>query len=357
MQLKKQFGRLATWIVLLALLSIALPGAALAQGPTGSTPDAPLLPSSTSRHLDIGGQDWYAFSTAGADRDGAVSHVLITLNTIPDGSATFKVWTAEGLRELATEDPDHPVNAMGEGTKLEYQDGALTLDRYGGALVWHNGFRFGGTFYVQVGQVGDKASDYLLTITGDDIWFPAHAKAAETEPIAAATDGAQQAQGMDSASTQTSRAIPAVVNPAIPASIVPGSGMDTAMTPAGQWETIQPGTQQWYAIKFPGVRNDEDQLNVEVELAAAPTGGAKFTVWTADRLALRAASSNPDEDAPPVGSGTVQSYEDGGQTLSRHGGNLFWSGDAAVGGTVYVVVETSRSTPAQYSLSYKIVQR
>jgi hypothetical protein len=346
MQFRKRFDRLALGVALLMLVSFATPALAFAQGPSGSSPDAPLLPSSVAKHLDIGGQDWYAFSTAGAIGDNTPSHVLITLNAVPDGSATFKVWTAEGLRQLATEDPDHPVNAMGEGTKLEYQDGSRTLDRYGGALVWHNGFRFGGTFYVQVGQTGDTASDYLLTITGDDIWFPANAQAADSE-----------AMSMSEESRQASRALPAVVNPDIPVNIVPGSGMDTAMTPAGQWETIQPGTQQWYAIQLPGARNDEDQSNVEVELAAVPNGGAKFTVWTADRLAKRAASSNPDEDAPPVGAGTVMSFEDGGRIVNRNGGNLFWSGDATVGGTIYLVVETTRSTPAQYMLNYKIVHR
>ena len=85
----------------------------------GSAPNAPLAVSAQMRHLDVGGQDWYAFTTAGADSNNNPSHVLIVLHAVPDGSATFKVWTAEGLREKATEDSGHPVYAMGEGTKLD----------------------------------------------------------------------------------------------------------------------------------------------------------------------------------------------------------------------------------------------
>ena len=175
--LSKQFNRFALGVVLVLLVGLMTPALSLA---AGSSPDAPLAVSAQMRHLDVGGQDWYAFTTAGADSNNNPSHVLITLNAVPDGSATFKVWSAEGLHEFATQDPGHPVYAMGEGTKLEYRDGAQTLDRYGGDLVWPNGFNVGGTFYVQVGQTGPTPSNYLLTITGDNISFPANAAATPT---------------------------------------------------------------------------------------------------------------------------------------------------------------------------------
>ena len=162
--LSKQFNRFAIGVALVVIASLATPALGLAAG----SPNAPLAVSNEMRHLEVGGQDWYAFTTAGADRNDDPSHVLIILR-VPDGSATSKVWTAEGLRQKATEDPAHPVYAMGEGTKLAYQDGSQTLDRYSGDLVWHNGFKVGGTFYVQVGQIGSQASNYRLTITGDTL--------------------------------------------------------------------------------------------------------------------------------------------------------------------------------------------
>ena len=118
--LSKLRNRSALGVALVLLVGLMTPTLSLA---AGSTPNAPLAVSAQMRHLDVGGQDWYAFTTAGADSNNDPSHVLIVLHAVPDGSATFKVWTAEGLKEKATEDSGHPVYAMGEGTKLEYQDG------------------------------------------------------------------------------------------------------------------------------------------------------------------------------------------------------------------------------------------
>ena len=232
-------------------------------GLAAGSPTAPWQSAHEMRHLDVGGQDWYAFTTAGADGNNDPSHVLIILHAVPNGSATFKVWTAEGLKEKATEDPGHPVYAMGEGTKLEYKDGSQTLDRYGGDLVWHNGFEVGGTFYVQVGQTGSQASDYKLTISGDNISFPA-----------SASTGAAGSSATQSASSRPSPTAP------FPLRIVPGSGMNTAMVPTGQIKTVNPGEQQWYAVTLGRPVKDEDKQNLNVELVA-PAGGAKFTVWTA----------------------------------------------------------------------------
>jgi len=331
--LSKQMNRFAVGVALVVLASLATPALGLAAG----SPTSPLAVNNEIRHLDVGGQDWYAFTTAGADGNNDPSHVLIVLRAVPDGSATFKVWTAEGLKQKATEDPGHPVYAMGEGTKIEYQDGSQTVDRYGGDLVWHNGFEVGGTFYVQVGQVGSQASNYLLTITGDNISFPPGAST-------------------NAAATQPAQVAPAATNPAIPAADVPGSGMDTAMTPTGQMKTINPGGQQWYVVTLGRPIQDEDKQNLNVELVA-PAGGAKFTVWTAARLNERAASANPDRDAPPIGQGTKMTYQDGSQTLEREGGNLTWSGDASYGGTFYIVVESTSSAPIQYALNAGVALR
>jgi hypothetical protein len=331
--LSKLRNRSALGVALVLLVGLMTPTLSLA---AGSTPNAPLAVSAQMRHLDVGGQDWYAFTTAGADSNNNPSHVLIVLHAVPDGSATFKVWTAEGLKEKATEDSGHPVYAMGEGTKLEYQDGNKTLDRYGGDLVWHNGFNVGGTFYVQVGQAGPTPSDYLLTITGDNISFPASAAASQ----------GQSAQAVSAS----------VTNKAIPAAIEPGSGMSTAMIPTGQMKTLNPGEQQWYAVTLGRSAKDEDKQNLNVELIA-PAGGAKFNVWTAQRLAERASSDDPNKKAPPIGQGTTSSYQDGSKTLDRDNGYLTWSGDTSFGGTYYIVVESTSGAPIQYALNTSVAQR
>ena len=190
---------------------------------------------------------------------------------------------------------------------------------------------------MQVGQAGSTPSDYLLTITGDNISFPANA---------AATSKGQSAQAVSAA----------VTNSAMPAAIVPGSGMSTAMLPTGQMKTINPGEQQWYAVTLGRPAKDEDKQNLNVELMA-PAGGAKFTVWTAERLSERASSDDPNKKAPPIGQGTVNSYQDGSKTLDRDNGYLTWSGDASYGGTYYIVVESTSGAPIQYALNTGVAQR
>jgi len=326
--LSKRLNRSALGIALILLVGLVTPTLSLA---SGSTPNAPLAVSTQSRTLEVGGTDWYAFTTAGMDSNNDPSHVLIVLSPDPTGSATFKVWSAEGLKEKATEDISHPISPMGQGTKLQYQDGSLTLDRYGGDLVWHGGFNVGGTFYVQVGQTGSSPSKYRLTITGDSISFPA----------SAATTG----QG------QTTQAVSAAVtNSAIPLARVPGSSIGTSMAPTGQMVTINPGGQQWYAVKVDRLAKDEDKQNLNVELVA-PAGSAKFAVWTLQRLAERAISDDPNKKAPPIGQGTVNSYQDGSKTVDRDQGYLTWSGDVSYGGTYYIVVSSNNSAdPIQYTL-------
>jgi hypothetical protein len=329
--LSKRLNRSALGIALILLVGLVTPTLSLA---AGSTPNAPLAISTQSRTLEVGGQDWYAFTTAGMDSNNDPSHVLIVLSPDPDGSATFKVWSAEGLKQKATEDSTHPIYALGEGTKLEYQDGSKTLDRYGGDLVWNGGFNVGGTFYVQVGQTGPTPSNYRLTITGDNISFPPSA-----------------GQGQSAQATSA-----AVTNSAIPAADVPGSSLGTAMTPHGQMVTINPGGQQWYAVKLGRPAKDEDKQNLNVELVA-PAGGAGFNVWTAERLAERATSDDPNTKAPPIGQGTVSSYQDGSQTVNRDNGYLTWSGDASYGGTFYIVVNSTSAAPIQYTLKTSVSQR
>ena len=334
--LPKLRNRSALGVALVLLVGLMTPTLSLA---AVSSPNAPLAVSAQTRRLEVGAVDWYAFTTAGKDRNNDPSHVLIALNA-PNDSATFKVWTAEGLRERATEDRGKPVHAMGEGTAAEYQDGGQTLERYGGDLVWYNGFNVGGTYYVQVAQSGATPSDYRLTIVGDNVSFPMNAATAN----AATASAAQPAQ-----------VATAVTNLAIPAAIVPGSGMSTAMTPNGQMKTLNPGERQWFAVTLGRSAKDEDKQNLNVELMTSASG-AKFNVWTAERLAERATSDDPDKKAPPIGRGTVNSYQDGSKTLDRDNGYLTWSGDTSSGGTYYIVVESTSGAPIQYALNTDIAR-
>ena len=60
--LPKLRNRSALGVALVLLVGLMTPTLSLA---AGSTPNAPLAVSAQARHLDVGGQDWYSFTTAG----------------------------------------------------------------------------------------------------------------------------------------------------------------------------------------------------------------------------------------------------------------------------------------------------
>jgi hypothetical protein len=150
--------------------------AAAAGAPTGgSGPNNTLAPSTSWQHLNVGQKRWYSFFSAGKDKNGDPSHVLITLYAQPDSSAGFNVWTIERLAEHATADnPDKDAPPIGEGTKMQVSnpDNPNTKYLFNGALVWAGGINEAGKYLVEVYQTGSQASDYQLSIAGDAVSFP-----------------------------------------------------------------------------------------------------------------------------------------------------------------------------------------
>jgi len=155
-------------------VTLAIPAAAAGAPSGGAGPSSALAPSGTMEHLNVGQSRWYRFSSAGKDKNGDPSHVLVTLYAQPDGSAGFNIWTMERLAERATADnPNKDAPPIGQGTKLVMgTGGGETKDLFNGALVWGGGFDIPGTYLVQVYQTGTQASDYTLTINGDAVTFP-----------------------------------------------------------------------------------------------------------------------------------------------------------------------------------------
>jgi hypothetical protein len=314
-------------LALVLALGLMTPGTAWAGAPTGTGPSDAMAPTGNYQHLNPGQEHWYVFQTTG--QHGSPSQALVTLAAQPNESAQFSIWTDSQLAKRATaSNPSKDAPAIGQGTKLTYTSGAATLERYNGALAWTGTFNDPTKLYVQVQPTGMRSTDYLLNISGTALNFPtvgvvtaaAPALSESPAPLVLPVTGPSQA----------------------------GSSMSLAMVPTGAQMTVKPGQPHWYVINVPG--NHDAHPAIVTELRAQPSGAAKFTVWTADRLHARAISSHPDKDGPPVGVSMVQTYKDGTQTLSRYGGNPIWKGDARDAGTYYVVVETTGATPADYQL-------
>jgi hypothetical protein len=324
-------------MALVCSVGLMVPAVSMASAPSGSGPNDALAPTGTTQHLNVGQEHWYAFHSDGADRDNNPSQVFIQMNAQPAGSARFNVWSTERLlARQVSDDPHKDAPAVGEGTRVAFKDGDNTLLRYNGALVWGAGFKEPVTYYVQVQQTGSQPSNYQLSITGDAVTFPT---AVQTT----------------TASSASSESPAPVVLPAT-GTMQAGSSMSTALVPTGAPMTLKSGQQQWYRVQVPGTRDDAARPAILATLKAQQPGAAKFTVWTADRLHTRATSDDPNKDAPAIGSGTVQNYKDGANTLSRFNGDLVWKGDARDAATYYIVVEPTGSAPVDYQLSTTFTQ-
>src|SRR5512136_2643655 len=128
---KKQLSRFALMAALVTTLGVMAPSLGQAAGPTGTGPDDAMAPTGTMEHLNVGQSRWYAFSSAGKDRNGDPSHVLITLYAQPDGSAGFNIWTPERLAErAASTNPNKDAPPVGVGAKVEYTRNDNTRDLF-----------------------------------------------------------------------------------------------------------------------------------------------------------------------------------------------------------------------------------
>ncbi len=154
-------GANAAPLVLPATGNAAQPKAAL-----GSAPDNALTLSGQTEQLPVGAQQWYAFQYPGPAADGTQPVASLLLNAYPQGSASFYVWSPQGLRNLAlglTNDSGKLTGVpVGAGTLHQAKDGDNTYDRFGGSLEWNGAFGSAGTYYVQVVQNGGTPSSYSL---------------------------------------------------------------------------------------------------------------------------------------------------------------------------------------------------
>jgi len=148
-------------VVLPATGQSAQPKAAL-----GSSPNLALPLDGQTETLAVGKQQWYAFQYPGPAADGTKPVASLLLDAAPQGSASFNVWTADGLRNLANGATDSNGKLIGvpvgQGTLHPAKDGATTYDRFGGNLEWKGAFGGAGTYYVQVVQDGNTPSSYSL---------------------------------------------------------------------------------------------------------------------------------------------------------------------------------------------------
>jgi dipeptidyl aminopeptidase/acylaminoacyl peptidase len=146
---------LVTLVVVALVGLVAVPAIDVAVADQGGTgPDDALTPAYTWKELDPGKERWYAFHYKG---DG--SQITVRLEIVPEESATFAVWTPEGIERwrLGLE-----ANSIGMGSPERGNKGVLT---------WSGNFNTKGTYYVVLEHSGSQpgTSYYLLEVKGDGV--------------------------------------------------------------------------------------------------------------------------------------------------------------------------------------------
>jgi hypothetical protein len=328
---KKQLNRFALVAALVTTLGVIAPAVGQAAGPGGTGPNDAMAPTGSMEHLNVGQSRWYAVTSAGKDKNGDPSHVLITLYSQPQDSAGFNIWTAERLNErAASSDPNKEAPPVGVGSKVQMttSEGAVTKDLFPHAVVWAGGFNQRQSFLVEVYQTGSQASDYLLSITGDAVTFPTSVTSSTSSPSA----------------PSAGLAMPA-------ASASGGTGPNNATAPSPNWQHLNIGQSRWYAFTSEGKDKNGDPSHVLITLYSQPQNSAGFNIWTAERLNERAASSDPNKDAPPVGVGAPVEITRGDNTRVLFNHALVWAGGFEVKTTFLVEVYQTGSQASDYLLS------
>jgi hypothetical protein len=133
----------------------------------------------------------------------------------------------------------------------------------------------------------------------------------------------------------------ALVAPTAMASHTPGD----ASGPSNEWVQIGVGQDQWYSFQDAGAAANRTASNVNIEMLAAPYGGASFSVWTPSEIReLGVAGVNVVVN--PVGRGTSSQARDGDTAVEKTN----WSGISENAATYYVRVRQDGATPGYYKL-------
>lgn len=122
-----------------------------------------------------------------------------------------------------------------------------------------------------------------------------------------------------------------------------GTGPDFAMSPSGEWVTIEPGQYHWYIFNY---KYDKDKGPMEVRLEATPVNAVRFTMRNVNQANLWRRDGTHEWFG--CCSGSARDANKDGTPDYRT-----WSGSIGGSGTYYIVVQRDASAtgPASYLLN------
>ncbi|MGD9049646.1 MAG: hypothetical protein PVF77_16435 [Anaerolineae bacterium] len=328
---------LAAMAIICLLVSPAL---VVADAPGGTGPDDALAPSGEWTSLTRGQEHWYALEYQGHqemqpvedgddDEEEAVwthSRIQVLLDSEPDDSIAFSVWTPENVRTWGLGEEMEPI---GRGGKDKHAPGDL---------CWCGTFEEPGTYYVVVEHTGQgpETAYYSLEIRGRDVSFTAPAAVPAAAPAAASAAAAEPAAVADEPATGEDGS-------------GAGRGPDNALFAGDGWIPIAGGETLWYVFDYRGhheFEEDEDGEEVatwiatpaQIWLDSEPDASVVFDLLTQEQVRLWAQG----EEFDPVGRGTENENEPG---------DLFWAGSLGTPGRYYVLVENQGAEPGSFRLN------
>lgn len=303
--------------ILLAMLVVmaltAIPVLAAPDSPeTAASPGGKWLP------IEPGEKHWYTFDYVyDEDRDYTGNQIFVDLSMEVANTVDFDVWSTDTIRKWAALEEFEPV---GKGTYLLDSDNDNFDAR---SLRWVGGSAASDTFYVIVENRSQTLGYYLLNISGEGVSFPTSIFEM-AEPV-----------------------VPTEVAPEIaiaePAGNPPGYGPAEALAPNSDWDRLRSGEIRWYAFKYNGTTDVDEQTQATVELTMKTEDGVSFEVWTAAQIPMWARG----DDIDPIGIGTYRVDKDDDAFNARE---LSWVGAAPGPETYYVVVKNKLDGPSEFQL-------
>lgn len=318
-KLMKFYRPMAVAVVASLMLSAVAVMPAMAQESPASSPSSAVSPSSEWVTIDADGTHWYTFNYD-YDGDGDPTQAIVELEMAVEDSVSFEIWTSTEVNLWANGEDFDPV---GRGSILN--EGNDDEDPY--TLIWAGSETASGAFYVIVENERSEPSQYLLDITGDDVYFTA------PEFEAASESAVVEAEVADVQSETLEVAAEAADDGAEP---------DSALAPSGEWITLDPDESLWYTFDY-DYDGDGDPSDAIVELEMGVEGSVRFAVWTSGELSQLALS----EDVYPVGLGSIlyagTDFEDPY--------TLVWDGSETASDTYYVHVGNVSDSEASFLLT------
>lgn len=133
----------------------------------GTGPDDARLVTNEWQALNRGERIWYEFQYAGDS-----SPIEVKLEVVPEGGASFEVWTPEEVKRWRNGSEVQPIGRGSPGANDP------------GVLIWTGSFPIPGTYYVVVEHAGSQPgkSHYLLSVDGDGVTLAGPAPVAAPSP-------------------------------------------------------------------------------------------------------------------------------------------------------------------------------